>query len=205
MARDPRAGNELPVSLEREREQTIELLSKHFAQDNLSIEELERRIEQAYRAVSVHALRELERDLPQLTGAPPPPRVAAPLPAVFTPERDRIVSVMAETKRRGLWRPARHLDVWCVMSDTKLDLTEAILPGGVTEIELHGLMCAVRVIVPAGVRVVVQATAFMATVDESDESPRARGDGPVIRITGTLIMGELKVRVRTREQGDPFI
>src|SRR6185436_16738578 len=52
------------VSLERERERTIELLSQHFAHDNLSLDELERRMEQVYRASSLPALRDLTRDLP---------------------------------------------------------------------------------------------------------------------------------------------
>lgn len=203
MAQDSKFRDESPLSLDGERQKTIESLSNHFAHDNISLDELERRIEDAYRASSVPALRDLTRDLPS-DAADAQQRRVAPLPEVFAPERDRIVSVMAETKRRGLWRPARHLDLWCVMSDTRLDLTEALLPSGVTEIHLHGLMCTIRVIVPPGVRIVVQPSAFMSTVsDESFESydpPHVGTGAPVIRITGTLIMGELKVRARTREQ-----
>lgn len=203
MARDSKAPEELPVSLERERERTIELLSRHFADDNISLDELERRIEDSYRASTVPALRELTRDLPA-DDCDAQQRRAAPLPEAFAPERDRIVSIMAETKRRGLWRPARHLDIWSIMSDTRLDLTEAMLASGVTEIHLHGLMCAVKVTVPSGVRVVVQPAAFMSTVsDEPYDQPRVGSGAPVIRITGTLIMSELKVRVRTRELIEP--
>ena len=109
---------------------------------------------------------------------------------------------MSETKRRGLWRPARHLDVWCVMSDTKLDLTEAQLQPGVTEIHLLAIMASVKVIVPPGVRVVVQPNALMATVDYDEDDvdqPRVGSGAPVIRITGPVVMAELKVRVRSRE------
>ena len=186
------------VSLERERELTIALLSDQFAHDNLTLDELERRIEQAYRASSVPALRDLVKDLRSESHVVA--RTEAPLPEVFAPDRDRIVSVMTQTKRRGMWQPPRHLDLWSVMSETLLDLTRAQLSPGVTEIHLHALMTAVKVIVSPGVRVVVQPSAFLAEVsDEVLDPPPVGSNAPVIRITGTLIMSELKVRVRTRE------
>src|SRR5262245_33745249 len=189
------------VSIERERERTIELLGQHFAQDNLSLDELERRMEQVYRATSVPALRDLIKDLPvHVPETPVYARQAVAVPDAFTPEHDRIVSVMAETKRRGLWRPARKLDVWCIMSDTKLDLTEAQLNEGVTEIHLRAVMASVRVIVPPGVRVVVQPGGFMSSVtDDLPDQPAVGSGAPVIRITGPVIMAELKVVVRRRE------
>lgn len=194
------SGPEKPaVTLDRERDRTIELLSDHFAHDNLTLDELERRIEQAYRASSLPALRDLTKDLQTHAGAVVP-RPEAPLPEVFAPERDRIVSIMANTKRRGTWQPARHLDVWSIMSDLHLDLTEARLSPGVTEIHLRAIMAAVKVIVPPGVRVVVQPSAFMADVsDEMLEQPAVGSQAPVVRITGPVFLAELKVRVRTRE------
>jgi hypothetical protein len=200
-----RSGPDNPVvSLERERERTIELLSEHFAQDNLSLEELEHRIEQAYRAASVANLRDLTKDLQhELPASLPVPkggREQAPVPEVFAPERDRIVSVMAQTKRQGMWQPPRHLDVWSVMSEVNLDLTRARLSPGVTEIHVRAIMATVKVIVPPGVRVVVQPSAFMAEVsDEALNPPPVGSNAPVIRITGPVVMAELKVRVRTRE------
>lgn len=187
------------VSLEREREKTIDVLSEHFAHDNLSLDELERRIDRVYKASSVAALRDLTKDLqtdlPVVTQ-----RRVAPLPEVFAPEHGRIVSVMTSTKKRGVWQPPRDLDVWCVMSETHLDLTEAHFADGVTEIHLHALMAQVKVIVPPGVRVVVQPDAFMADVsDEILDPPPVGSRAPVLRITGLVIMTELKVFVRTRE------
>jgi hypothetical protein len=187
------------VPLEREREATIQLLSDHFAQDNLTLDELERRIEQAYRAATVPALRDLTKDLQHEAGAVVP-RPEEPVAEVFAPERDRLVSIMTQTKRRGLWQPPRHLDVWCVMSETLLDLTRARLSPGVTEIHLHALMASVKIIVSPGVRVVMQPSAFMAEVsDEVLDPPPVGSNAPVVRITGGVMMTELKVRVRTRE------
>ena len=190
----------LPLSLDREREKVIELLSRHFAHDNLTLDELERRMGLVYQAGTIQSLRELTRDLPEPEVAAPA-RSAAPVPQAFLPESGRIVSVMAQTKRKGVWQPPRDLDVWCVMSETLLDLTQAQLAPGVTEIEMHTLMASVKVIVPPGVRVVCQPSAFMSTVDDETDNPPPVGSGaPVIRISGPVIMTELKISVRTRER-----
>lgn len=190
----------VPVSLDREREKVIELLSQHFAHDNLTLDELERRMGLVYQASSVQSLRELTRDLPAAEAAAPA-RVPAPVPQAFLPESGRIVSVMTSTRRKGVWQPPRDLDVWSVMSETHLDLTQAQLAPGVTEIELHALMASVKIVVPPGVRVVCQPSAFMSTVDDDTEDPPPVGSGaPVIRIGGPVIMTELKISVRTRER-----
>lgn len=182
-------------SIERERERTIEMLSAHFAQDNLSLEELERRMERVYRAASVPALRELTRDLP---AEPEAPARAAIVPAAFAPQRDRIVSIMAETKRSGLGQLPQRLDLLCVMSDTRIDLSDAQLTAPVTEVRVRGVMAAVHVVAPRGVRVVVQPSAFMASVNDSEVQGTALPpNAPVLRITGRVIMAELKVTTGT--------
>lgn len=195
-------GPGAPLSLERERELTIELLSQHFAVDNLTLDDLDHRMEQVYRAKTVAALRDITRDLPGAT-EPGAARVENRMRVqadAFPIEHARIVSIMAETKRHGIWQLPRKLDVWSVMADTRLDLTEAQLTDGVTEIRVHGIMAALKVIVPPGVRVVVQPGAFMSSVSDEVMTQPAVGSGaPVVRITGQLVMAELKVRVRRRE------
>lgn len=201
-----RKGDELALPMEMQRERTVELLSRHFAHDNLTLDELERRIEKAYHARGPGELHDLTRDLPSGTDEGQA-RPAAPLPEAFAPEHDRIVSIMTETKRRGMWRPARQAELWSVMSDTNLDLTEAILSPGVTEIEVFALMTGVKIIVPPGVRVVVQTHSLMSSVsDESIEPPQVGSGAPVLRLTGVAIMSEIKVRVRLREHlPDPLL
>ena len=195
------SGPDLPVSFDRERERTIALLGDHFAQDNLSLEELELRIEQAYRARDLPALRELLRDLPtaeEQTALAPQRSGAAP--EIFAPESGRIVSIMSQTRRRGVWHVPRSLDVWSVMSETNLDLTQSVLAPGVTEIDLTGIMTSVRIVVPPGVRVVMQAKSFMSEITDLTDDPPPVGSGaPVVRITGFVLMAELKISVRRRE------
>ena len=190
----------LALPMEMQRERAVELLSRHFANDNLSLDELERRIELAYHAKGPSELQDLVRDLPD-AAENVPARQAAPLPEAFADVSDRIVSVMTETKRRGMWRPARHIDLWSVMSDTQLDLTEAVLGSGVTEFDVSAIMTTLKIIVPPGVRVVVQTSSIMSTVsDESIEPPSVGSGAPVLRLTGFALMSEIKVRVRLRER-----
>jgi len=175
----------------------IAQLSQHFAYDSISLDELEQRIERAYHATSVEALRTLTSDLPATAAEAQARRPA--VPEVYVPERERILSVMSGTKRRGVWRPARTVEVLSIMSDTRLDLRDAVLAAGVTEINVMAFMTGVRITVPPGVRVVVQAQAMMGNViDETYDPPRVGSGAPVIRITGTVFMSELKVRIRSR-------
>lgn len=203
----PSGPEPLAASLQGERERTIALLGEHFAQDNLSLDELERRIERAYRAPDLQSLRELMKDLPSAetaVAARVSPGIASP--EIYPLEEGRVVSIMSNTKRRGVWQPPRFLDVYSIMSETLLDMTRAVLQPGVTEVEVRGLMTTVKIIVPPGVRVVTQASGFMADVSDLTIDPPPVGSGaPVVRITGWVVMGELKVVVRRTEHADEHL
>lgn len=198
-ARPPEPGT--AVSVEGERERTIALLSEHFAQDSLSMDDFEKRVELAYRATSVPALRELTRDMtPAVSASALANALATAAPSEFAPERERITAIMSSAKRSGVWRPARHVDLLSIMSESELDLTQALLQPGVTEIRLRALMSQVKVIVPPGVRVVLQPSSIMGSVSDETMEPPAVGSGaPVVRITGRIVMTELRAVVRRRE------
>jgi hypothetical protein len=193
------------VTIDGEREKTVALLSEHFAQDNITLEEFEKRIEAVYRAPTLSALRDLTRDLVGESAAAssavaPVGTAKSGVVADYPLEHERITSIMSETKRTGPWSPARKMDVWSVMSETVLDLTQATLQPGVTEIRLRALMASVKIIVPPGVRVVLQASALMATVSDETVDPPAVGSGaPVVRVTGRVVMTELVAVMRRRE------
>lgn len=199
-------------SLARAREQKINELSQHFANDDLSLEDLERRIERVYKAVSLADLDQITADL-RLPAVSPgagqsPARVAADvpgvLPATFETPRSRLVAIMSSSRRVGRWAVPRDLDMFALMSDNRLDLTNAALPvGGVVNIHVNAIMAAVKIIVSPGMRVINETHSFMADVrSDADEleSSLTNANAPVIRLTGTAVMSEVKVRVRRREQ-----
>jgi hypothetical protein len=190
------------VSLAQVRERTIEQLSQHFAQDNISLEELESRIERVYQAKSVQDVRELVKDLPADAEAPvPAERQPAPVPAAFAPEEGRIASIMGSNKHRAITQVPRELKLVSIMSETYIDLTRAQFVQGVTEIRLKAIMTSLKIILPPGVRVVFQPSTFMTdAADETSDPPPVGSGAPVVRVTGLALMSEVKVSVRRPER-----
>lgn len=180
-------------ALERERERVIALVSRSFANDALSMDELETRLELAYRATSVAEVRALASDLTD-PDAPGGPTVRPALPPSQS-VRQRMVSFMASRVRRGVWIPPQELDLVAVMSDTILDLREAQIPAGVTEIHIKAAMASVRITVPSHVHVITETTPIMASVsDRTDRGPARPHGAPVVRITGWAVMSSVDVR-----------
>lgn len=195
-------------ALSRAREQKISELSQHFANDDLSLDDLERRIERVYHAGSIAELDEITADLrsslpassqsPRSVPAPAPARDGSNLPV----HEGRLLAIMSETRRTGRWQVPPRFDVLSLMSDTKIDLTSAVMPPGGAEFHIRSVWAACKIIVPPEMRVVNEMHAIMASVTskapEMDPVGVAR-QGPVLRLTGTALMAEVKVVVRRRE------
>src|SRR5205085_6472156 len=191
------------LSLADERERVVQQLSDHFANDRLSLEELESRMELAYKAASLGDLQRLTADLPSLAAAPVP----APLPAdetALAPDRERMFSVMSETHRRGAWIVPQRLDLVALMADTTIDLTQAALPTGIIDIHVRSICAAVKIVVPPGLQVVSRISSLMSSVRGGGE-PNEQGGagwkaGTVVRLTGWALMAEVQTKVRRRER-----
>jgi hypothetical protein len=193
-----------PISLNQARERVVENLSTYFAQDHISLEELERRLERAYKATSIADLDALTADLRYGASASASqaviPAPAKPLPA-FTPDHERILSIMSESKRTGLWAVPQELDVVAIMSDTTLDVTHAQLPTGIIDIHLSALMATVKIILPPGVHLVSRLHTFMSSQNNELDDTTPPPGAAVIRLSGWAMMAEVKVLVRRREEG----
>jgi cell wall-active antibiotic response 4TMS protein YvqF/uncharacterized protein DUF1707 len=198
-------------SLARAREQKISELSQYFANDDLSLDELERRIERVYRAGNVLELDEITADLRragQAGNAQPQSARASSrsIAPISGPVQSRMLAIMGETKRLGRWQVPRQLDILSIMSDTELDLTQAAVGPGITEIHVRALWSACKIVVPPEMRVINEMHAIMASVTskahEMDPPGSERSGGSVIRLTGTAMMAEVKVVVRKLEGAD---
>src|SRR5437763_11567013 len=190
------------VALADERERVVQQLSDHFANDRLSLEELETRIELAYKASSTADLQRLTADLPSVAASPVP----APLPAdetVMAPDRERLFSVMSETRRRGGWIVPQRLDLIALMSDTTIDLTQAALPSGIIDIHVRSICAAVKIVVPPGLQVVSRISSLMSSVrgggEPNEQTVGGWKAGTVVRLTGWALMAEVQTKVRRRE------
>ena len=208
MPSSPHSPDHQPVlSITDERERVLQALSHHFAQDNLSLDELESRMERAYKSATVAELQKLVADLPQTeaAGGSAVEKVAAPPPVALPAERERILSVMSETKRVGAWAMPQRLEVLAVMSDTTIDLTQVTLPPGIIDIHLRSMWATVKIIVPPGLQVVNRLSSLMGSVagggepdDETRGAPAWRSN-TVLRLTGWVLMAEVQTRVRRLE------
>jgi hypothetical protein len=190
---DPR---QLPTRpLEQVRERVIEALSEHFARDNISLDDLETRMARVYSATTPQEVDSLLDGLPALaTGAPLPASLEPNAPAPKL--RERLVAIMSGIVRRGLWRIPRRLRVVAIMGGVQLDLREAELPPGVTEIRAFIFMGGLDVRVPPGVRLETDGVAIMGGFEDRIDEAGTAKDAPVVRITGVAIMGGVAAQVQ---------
>lgn len=185
------------------RQATVDALCEHFANDAISVEEFERRVEIAHRAPSVEELRRLLEDLPEgnlpsVRGNAPVPAAGArarTLPAVHERDQGFILAVMGGATRRGRWSPARTNFSFALMGGTELDFREAILPRGVTQVQVLAIMGGTEIIVPPGVNVESHGIGIMGGFDSSGDQDYDP-DAPTLRISGLAVMGGVEIKVR---------
>jgi uncharacterized protein DUF1707 len=192
------------------REQVVQDLGEHFAQDRLSLPEYERRVELAYRADSNDAVRDLLNDLtPQA-----PVRLAQPS-TVAAADQTRVaarsgskaknfLAVMSGVVRRGTWTVPARIRAFACMGGIGLDLRHATLSAPVTDIWVFALMGGVEIIVPPDVRLESDGFAIMGGFEDQLKEPASHDpNAPVIRVHGLAIMGGVEARVA--ESGDASI
>ncbi len=189
------------TSLPQVRERAIQQLTEAFARDVISVEDLERRLEHVYAVQSAAEIEAIVVDLrsASATGSLPGPNPDEPRqsrdlgPAV--PARDRFVAILSSSSRRGLLSVPHRLEALAVFSDSVIDLTTASLPDDIIDIHVRIVMANMRIVVPAGLRVVNRVGAFLANVETDsalDLAPMVPG-APVIRITGYAAMANLEI------------
>ncbi len=150
---------------------------------------------------------QLIRDL-RPGGAPPgglPSRNQSPAGSGQTPSRpsshtgeQQVVTVFGETRRRGGWLEDSRLRVYNILGETHLDLTEEDLPeekGKPIEIEITNALGEIKITVPEDMIVQSQVTPILGEAKIHPDL-RGRDDGisPLLKIRGTVILGELSVR-----------
>ncbi len=174
------------------REQVIQSLGEHFAQDRLTMDEYERRVQEAWRAPSVEALARLTSDL-----ALPVPAAAAPV-AVADNTRvtrqagrtRRMLALFSGISRTGQWEVPPRIRAIAVFGGIEIDLRHARLTSPVTEIVATAVMGGISVKVPPGVRLESDGSAILGGfADQVNESPEGGADVPIVRVSGFAFLG----------------
>jgi hypothetical protein len=199
------SDDEAATPLGDTRQVTIDALCEHFANDAMTVEEFERRVDTAHQAATIEELRELLRDLP-----------GGGLPVVATPgasaeaargwsiaradnvrETSYAVAILGGTRRIGRWTPARVNNAIAFCGGAELDFREAVLPPGVTELRVYAMWGGVEVIVPPGLNVECDGVGIMGGFEYSPGSSAPANPGtPTLRVTGVALMGGVEVTVR---------
>lgn len=188
-----------PRQVEEQRTRVIDALTEHFAQDNLTMEELEQRLDQAYAASTAAALTAVLADLPSLTPGSTAVAAAQTAPTVRAEEgyaSRTLFALMSGITRRGVWTVPRELNTIALMGGLELDFRSARLTEQVTVINILALMGGVVLTIPPGVRVESEGFAIMGGFDDGRGHASTDPNAPLIRLKGLAIMGGVEVRVR---------
>jgi hypothetical protein len=185
------------ISLRDARERTIALLSKHFADDVLDVDEFDRRVSLVHRANSVAEVEAVAAGLPGVSTPPAPQVPAALVPAAEVRDRQTLVSILGGSNRQGTWTSPRTLRVIAIMGGSVLDFREARLPPGETQVSVFILMGGVQIIVPPELAVETSGMAIMGGFEHLERAPSvADPERPVLRVTGFAMMGGVSVETR---------
>lgn len=206
------SGERAPLG--HSRQAAIDALCEHFANDAMSVEEFERRVDLAHRAATADDLRELLVDLPgggvpaaaggaTAPPAPSPEAHAAQAPVPFKAgalqhrkQQEFVVAILGGANRRGKWSPARFNYSVAFMGGTEFDFREAVLPRGVTELRVFTMMGGVEIIVPPGVNVESHGIGILGGFDHLTDVATEDPDAPTLRITGVAFMGGVEIQQR---------
>lgn len=191
-----------PRQIEEQRTRIVDALTQHFAQDDLTMEELEQRLSLVYAARTPSALSAVLDGLPSLTPSVPAAATIPdqePSPMVRREEGHRwrtFIALMSGVTRKGPWIVPRRLHAIALMGGIELDFRSARLTHQVTEVSIVTIMGGAALIVPPGVRVESDGFAILGGFDDAPSAlTTSDPNAPVIRVRGLAIMGSVEVRV----------
>lgn len=185
------------IVTERERERAIRALGEHYAQDHLSIDEYEFRVQEALRATVWYQIAALTSDLPVLDPNATPQITGAA--ETSAPKRRTLVAIMGGVVRRGQWVVPQRLRAIAFMGGIEVDLRDAQFTAPVTEIRVLAVMGGVVVRVPPGVRLEAEGIAIMGGFEDQLKLPAVGHDAaPIVRVRGVAFMGGVETTVTPR-------
>lgn len=204
-----------PTGLSRRRDEIVERLCEHFAQDDITVEEFEQRLDAAHAASTGAELNALLSGLPArpAAGRATPAegerdttaRPARTGPAEYRGTPDIVVGVLGGAERRGAWTPSSRVVAMGVMGGVDLDFREARLRPGVTEVIVVGFMGGVDIVVPPDLPVQIQGLGVLGGFGHPADArqplepgrPESYAGGEaLLRIRGVALLGGVDVDVR---------
>jgi hypothetical protein len=181
----------LPI---KARENAVEALGLHFANEHLDLAEFERRLDMAYAARSQAELAALLSDLPALPGGQVVPVQAKP-PAVVK-KRELMFNLLGGSERRGRWSPPRRLVITALMGGVVLDFREAAFATEEVEVTVVSLVASkVEILVPPTLRVEMGGVPIIGAFEHRSEGASPEPSAPLLRVGGVALLGGVEVKV----------
>lgn len=120
--------------------------------------------------------------------------------SVVPPGENRILSIMTETVKKGVWKVPQLLRVRAIMADVKLDFRHVEIPFDF-HLDVVCVMAGVKITVPLDVAISSSVSSIAGVftndaADVADDEYHSR----IIQMSGNVFMGEVKVvpKARTR-------
>lgn len=169
------------------RERVADYLGARFADDTISLDEFERRVALVYRATTADELAALTADIrAPVPGAHP----AAVVPVTVAP---RIRVLLGNLERAGAMEIPRRLELRVTLGNAELDLRDATILPGVTEIEIEARLGNVELTLPTGVSVENHGIGVLGSFE--CRAPKAAGPArATVRIVGRSVLSAVTVR-----------
>jgi hypothetical protein len=110
-----------------------------------------------------------------------------------------VVSFLSSTERQGPWELPRRFRALAVLGNVELDLRQADVGYGLSEIEAVAVLGNVEITVPPDITVECEGDSFMGTFvlkyDGRASPSMATGDR-IVRVTGSAYAGAVTVSVK---------
>jgi hypothetical protein len=183
------------------REQILEQLSDAFAKDELGLDDFEARVDQAYQATTEVGLRALVKDLsPRAPASELVRATAAPSAlAVSGVRAPRVLAVLGNVERRGHFQVPDGYRATSVLGNIELDLRDVTFPDGVTQIHVRAVLGNIEIVVPPHLPVECEGTGILASFAALSRMPaEGTATGPVLRIVGSAVLGNVEIRTLPR-------
>ena len=208
------------------RQSVVDALCEAYAQDEIGIQELEKRLDRAHRARLELELRALVADLAptrgagrriSTTGSATPilsdgglEGTAAGLAArdsgqlsesrihpAQVPDRQFSVGFWSGRVRKGRWVAARRITALALQGGVELDFREAIFGPGTVELSAVAVMGGIQIIVPPALRVETTGFAIIGGFEDRSEYGLSQDPRePTLKIRGFAVMGGIEIDVR---------
>ncbi|MGH3350690.1 MAG: DUF1707 SHOCT-like domain-containing protein [Nocardioides sp.] len=186
-----------------DRHEVADILREAAGEGRLEIDELEERLEEAYKAKTYADLEPITSDLPVAGRAPARPAAPAAVPAVPAvygqgDQTGSASAILSSVERKGVWMVPQQLSVSAVLGDANIDLREAQYSAREVVISATSFLGSVKVTVPQNVHVIVEGNGILGDVSApSAKVPEVlTDDSPVVRVRGTAVLGDVTVKRR---------